>query len=802
MKKIYLAAGLLLYGLCVQAQMVTVTDINTMAPLARVSIRSATTELGQTDAKGQFELGLAKDADSLWFSLSGYETEAFALSKLANSGYTISLVQNGYSLDDVVVSASKFEEKRKDIAQPIEVIRSKDLAFMNQSTTADVMQNTGNILVQKSQLGGGSPIIRGFETNKVLMVVDGVRMNNAIYRGGHLQNILTLDNTVMDRVEILFGPGSTVYGSDALGGVMHFYTKNPTLNSESGLLVKANAFTRYGTAAGEITGHADISLGTQKFGSLTSLTFSKFGDLRQGNNRNPFYGDWGKRDFYQATFNGVDSMVVNPDSNLQVGSAYSQYDILQKFLFQQNARISHVVNLQFSSSSDMPRYDRLTQVGGNGLPRFAEWYYGPAKRLFASYTLNLKADNGIYDSGRMIVAYQNIEESRHDRRFGSDNLNHRIEKLNIVSLNADFSKKFGKQELRYGLEGTYNKVESTAEREHPSTGLTDALDTRYPNGGSSMESVAIYATHSWEIVPGKLILNDGLRFSQVGLNAAWKDTTFFPFPFSEVRQNNLSLNGNVGLVCMPGADWRFTLLGSTGFRAPNVDDLSKVFESVPGNVIVPNPDLKPENTYNIDLGLSKTIAKQVTIGGNAWYTFYRNAITTGLSTFQGQDSILYDGQLSQVTASQNAAKAYLYGGSAYLSMDFNAHFRWVNTVNYTYGRIETDTTPYPLDHIAPVFGKSSLQFSMKKLRAEAFVLFSGWKRLKDYNLVGEDNIDNATPLGMPAWMTLNVRAAYQVNKYLQVQAAVENILDQNYRVFASNIGAPGRNFVVTVRGSF
>jgi hemoglobin/transferrin/lactoferrin receptor protein len=253
---------------------------------------------------------------------------------------------------------------------------------------------------------------------------------------------------------------------------------------------------------------------------------------------------------------------------------------------------------------------------------------------------------------------------------------------------------------------------------------------------------------------------------------------------------------------MPGADWRFTLLGSTGFRAPNVDDLSKVFESVPGNVIVPNPDLKPENTYNIDLGMSKTIAKQVTIGANAWYTLYRNAITTGLSTFQGQDSILFDGQLSQVTASQNAAEAYLYGGSAYLSMDFNAHFRWVNTVNYTYGRIKTDTTPYPLDHIAPVFGKSSLQFSMKKFRAEAFVLYSGWKRLKDYNLVGEDNIDNATPLGMPAWMTFNVRTAYQVNKYLQIQAAVENILDQNYRVFASNIGAPGRNFVVTVRGSF
>jgi hemoglobin/transferrin/lactoferrin receptor protein len=802
MKHYLLLLCMLCIGMSAFAQTVTVTDINTMAPLAGVTVRTASAVIGKTDARGQLDISGVRDVDSLFFSLSGFLSEHYALDQLGSLGHEIHLFQNTYSLDEIVVSASKFEEKRKDIAQPVEVLRAKDLAFQNQSTMADVMQSTGNVLVQKSQLGGGSPIIRGFETNKVLMVVDGVRMNNAIYRGGHLQNIITLDNTMMDKVEILFGPGSTVYGSDALGGVMAFFTKNPTLNTQAGLLVKANAFTRYASASGEFSGHADVSLGGQKFGSLTSITYSQFGDLRQGNLRNPFYGDWGKRSFYQAQINGIDSMVVNPDSNIQVGSGYSQYDILQKFTFQQNSHVSHGLNFQYSTSSDVPRYDRLTQLGGNGKPKFAEWYYGPQKRLFGSYTLNLNADKGFYDHGRIIVAYQNIEESRNDRRFGSDNLNHRIEQLNIVSLNADFTKKIKTNELRYGLEGTYNMVNSTATREHPRTGLSEPLDTRYPNGGSSMRSIALYATHSWEIVPSKLILNDGIRLSNVGLNASWTDTTFFPFPFKSVAQNNTAVNGNLGLVYMPGAAWRFTLLGSTGFRAPNVDDLSKVFESVPGNVIVPNPDLKPENTYNLDLGISKTIARQVTVGGNAWYTLYRNAITTSLGTFNGVDSILYDGQLSRVTTSVNATKAYLYGGNAYLAFEFNDHFRFTNTINYTYGRLKTDTTDYPLDHIAPLFGKSSLQLSIKKFRAEFFVLYSGWKSLKNYNLVGEDNIDNATALGMPAWMTLNVRAAYQINKYVQVQAAVENILDQNYRVFASNIGAPGRNIVLTLRGTF
>ncbi len=104
------------------------------------------------------------------------------------------LSESSFSLSEVVVSASRFQEKKEEVPQPIQVLKQEEIAYMSQATTADVLQQTGNILVQKSQLGGGSPIIRGFEANKVLLLIDGVRMNNAIYRGGHLQNIITLDN--------------------------------------------------------------------------------------------------------------------------------------------------------------------------------------------------------------------------------------------------------------------------------------------------------------------------------------------------------------------------------------------------------------------------------------------------------------------------------------------------------------------------------------------------------------------------------------------------------------------------------
>jgi hemoglobin/transferrin/lactoferrin receptor protein len=703
-------------------------------------------------------------------------------------------------LEEVVVSASKFEEKRKDVAQKIQVIKASEIQNFNQSSTADVMANSGNVFVQKSQLGGGSPIIRGFETNKVLIVIDGIRMNNAIYRGGHLQNIITLDNSIMDRAEVVFGPGSVVYGSDAIGGVMSFTTKDPKLSLDDRLLVKSNTYTRFFSAANGFATNANVSVATKRFGSLTSLTYSKFGDLRQGSVRRPFVGNFGARNWYVERINGVDSMIFNADTNKQVGSGYSQYDILQKLTFKQSETVIHKLNFQLSNSSNIDRYDRLTLMSGSN-PRFAEWYYGPQFRLLAAYSLILSIKNRFYDHARITFGYQSIEESRMDRRFKKNFLNHRIENLDILTANADFAKKFGNHEFRYGVDAFYNYVNSTAFVKDIVADTIGDLNTRYPDGGSRMSSVAAYLTHTWEITD-KLILNDGIRYSHVGLNANFTDKTFFPFPFNDINQKNNALNGNLGLIYMPTEKWRFTLSGSTGFRAPNVDDLSKVFESVPGSIVLPNPNLKAEYSYNGEFGFSYELAPDLFIGGNAYYTLLTNALTVQNSQFEGQDSIVYDGQLSQVRTTTNAGEAYVYGVEGMISGKLSDHFNLIGTFNYTKGRIKTDSIPYPLDHIPPVFGKVSLGYTLKKFNSEFFVNYSGWKRFEDYNLIGEDNYSYATTQGMPSWYTLNLRLNYVFNKYASIQVACENILDHNYRNFASNISAPGRNFIVTLRGNF
>lgn len=779
-------------------QSIIITDEETGEPIPDVMLYVEQPKtLLVTDEKGMVDITELVGQLSIEVRKMGYRTEHVTYQQLAKPNFSLQLILTGVALKDVVVSASKFKEKQDHIAQKTQVIRSSELKNMNQTSMADVLANTGNIMVQKSQLGGGSPIIRGFETNKVLMVVDGVRMNNAIYRGGHLQNSITLDNSIMDRIELVYGPGSVVYGSDALGGVMHFYTKNPTLSRGDSIVIKGGAYARYFSAASGQAINGTISVGGQKIGSLTSFTYSNYSDLRQGANRDPRYPSFGVRNWYVDRINGVDSMLINADSNLQIGSAYQQYDFLQKFMFKQSEKITHLLNFQYSNSSDILRYDRLTQLSG-GLPKYAEWYYGPQLRVLVSYNLMLNGKTKLYDHGKIILSYQNIEESRNTRRFKNDFLNHQIEKVGVYALNADFDKMINKQEIRYGLEATYNDVKSTAFEEDINNGTSSPSVTRYPDGGSNMRSLAFYTTHAWEINE-YFILNDGVRITNVDLNAKFIDKSFFPFPFNSVNQNNTALNGNIGLVVNPAKTWRIALGLSTGFRAPNIDDISKVFESIPGTVIVPNPNLKTEYTYNAELSLSKTINKRATVSATGYYTLLKNAITVQNAQFNGQDSIIYDGLMSKVVSTVNAGEAYIYGIEGSFIGNLNEFLSMTGSINYTYGRIKTDSTDYPLDHIPPVFGKVSMNYQEGKFRSEFFVSFSGWKRLKDYNVQGEDNVANATTEGMPSWYTLNLRLNYQILKPLSLQVACENILDQNYRVFASNISAPGRNFIITLR---
>jgi hemoglobin/transferrin/lactoferrin receptor protein len=183
-------------------------------------------------------------------------------------------------LEEIVVSATNFNEKQKNIAQKIEVITAKTITLTNAQNTGDLLQSTGKIFVQKSQQGGSSPVIRGFEASRILLVIDGVRMNNAIYRSGHLQNVITTDQNSLSRVEVMYGPSSAIYGSDALGGAIHLITKGPIFAADSKILNTGSGFLRYSSVNKEKTAHVDISIGNKKLAWFQSYNFSDFDDMK------------------------------------------------------------------------------------------------------------------------------------------------------------------------------------------------------------------------------------------------------------------------------------------------------------------------------------------------------------------------------------------------------------------------------------------------------------------------------------------------------------------------------------------
>ena len=341
-----------------------------------------------TDVNGFADISEFKNNEIVVFSHLSYAVLRIKKSIIKSKNYIIYLTTESEQLDEVVISLFKKEEKTTRIAEQIAVLNARDIQKVSPQTSADLLATIPGIKVQKSQFGGGSPVIRGMESNRVLLVVDGVRMNNAIYRKGHLQSSITVTPNMLDKTEVVFGPSSVVYGSDALGGVIHYYTKTPKLSQENE--VESQLFSRFSTVNQEVTTNVSAEIQKENWASLTSVSYSDFGDLKAGKNRSHGFKDWGRVFFFSENINGNynENPTKNSNSNIQRNTGYKQTDILQKFFIPLSKNTDLKVNIQYSTSSDIPRFDRLTELKDGEL-KFAEWFYGPQKRFLASTQLIL-----------------------------------------------------------------------------------------------------------------------------------------------------------------------------------------------------------------------------------------------------------------------------------------------------------------------------------------------------------------------------------------------------------------------------
>ncbi|PVW17151.1 TonB-dependent receptor [Marixanthomonas spongiae] len=801
MRHIILLMVLLGFVHMASAQVITIKDQTTEEPLELVTLISKSTHAyATTNGKGQADISALKDAEKIEIRTLGYKTEVKSYAQLEAENFLLFMEPSNISMDEVVISATRWNQSSSDVPSKITSISSEEIKLQNPQTAADLLGISGEVFIQKSQQGGGSPMIRGFATNRLVYTIDGVRMNTAIFRGGNLQNVISLDPFATEHAEVLFGPGSVIYGSDAIGGVMSFQTLTPQFSLDDKPYITGKAVMRYASANNEKTAHLDVNVGWKKWAFATSISSYDYDNLKQGS-EGP---DEFLRPYYVKRQDSMDVVVANEDPKIQRPSGYSQMNLMQKVRFKPNKNWDFQYGLHYSETSDYARYDRRQRTR-NGKPRYGEWNYGPQKWMMNNLNVTHFKENSVYDQLSVRLAIQNFEESRISRNFNKPDRETRIEKVDAYSANVDFTKALGERhELYYGVEAITNDVNSTGTDLNIETGVSQPGPSRYPE--ATWSSYAAYVSDQFTI-NDQVLLQGGLRYNFIELDAEF-DTQFYPFPFEKASLNNGNLTGSLGVVYRPTRDWVISSNASTAFRAPNVDDVGKVFDSEPGAVVVPNPDLEAEYAYNVDLGIAKVFDDVVKIDVTGYYTHLKNALVRRDFKLNGQDSIMYDGQLSQVQAIQNAAEAHVYGVQAGVEVKLPSGFGFSSDFNYQYGEEELDDGSTSRSrHAAPWFGVSRLTYAAQGLNMQLYMNYSGKREFEDLpeSEKGKTEIyaidDNGNPYA-PGWYTLNYKASYRLSDMFTVTGGLENITDRRYRPYSSGISGPGRNFILSLRADF
>jgi hemoglobin/transferrin/lactoferrin receptor protein len=650
-------------------------------------------------------------------------------------------------------------------------------------------------------LGGGSPMIRGVSTNRLILSVDGVRLNNAIYRGGNMHNIISIDPFSINKTEIIMGSSSVMYGSDAIGGAMNFYTKKPEFSETEKPLILINSNLRTASANNEKTGHFDINIGYKKLAFLTSFSRNDFDDLKMGKNGLADY----LRPEYVSEVNGFDSIIQNSNPQIQKQTQYSQFNFMQKILYKPSDNITADLGIHYSTSSNIPRYDRLIRYNEDNDLYYGEWYYGPQKWLLINSQISLDSDrSSLYDKVKLTTAYQKFNESRNSRKTYDIIKSIRDEEVNIFSINVDFIKSISNSSiLSYGAEYLNNKINSKSRLFNINDLIIYDNATRYPDN-STWESLGAYLNYKYRLKEN-ITIQSGLRYNHIFINTDLSENNeFYNFPFTNANINTGALIGGIGISWIQNENYTWKLNLSTAFRAPNIDDVAKIFDSEPGSVVCPNPDLKPERSLGVDVGGTIKLNK-INFDFSTYFTYlYNSLIRADFELENGVTQIIYDGELSNIQAIQNASISRIYGIELGLNIELSPTLNAVLQYNFIDGKQKDDySISMPIRHVPPQFGRLHLVYKKNKFILDGFINYNS--EIPFYKLA-QSEIDkpylyaldsNGNPYS-PAWYTLNLRSIYNISDKISITAALENITNKLYRPYSSGISAPGTNVIFAI----
>jgi hemoglobin/transferrin/lactoferrin receptor protein len=682
----------------------------------------------------------------------------------------IVLYQEIVELPAMTVTATRSARSVEDVSQKMSVVSSRQIADRGAKTPADALREETGIFVQKTNQGGGNAIIRGHSASKVLLMVDGVRLNNSTYRAGNHQYLATVSPELIDQIEVVHGPTSTQYGSDAFGGTIHLRSATPSY-SANGTDVSGKLLSQLSSADGERSSSLQLSISGRNAAFSARGGYKHIGDIQQGNHF------------------GYGLSVLADGDNLQNNNGYIARDFDSKAVVAVGSRTQLTGAVQLSRMPRVPRYDKFAYEN------FYRWDYTGQNRDLIYLTFDRDVGGKLFRSSRLTLSHQKQTEGRETQATSTDPMTDEHDNTTTLGVVSEFHLKVESHQVLVGAEYYADKVRSSrTEINGASASVTVFNRGRYPDK-SLYRSLGAFIQDEWQ-AGARLRLTVGLRLSVLRATMPFPDDTSLPTNLGTVRQSYSAITASAGVLFKLSPTLSLTSNVGQAFHAPNLNDLSRLGESKGLTFEVPSPELSPERMNSLDIGC-KLNSPVWQASGSLFCNWVDGLIESADALYDGSPTITKGSVVYQVKAKANIGTARIYGFESSVSRRITESIRLRAGLAYTRG-VNT-TADEPVGSIPPLFGLAGIQYESRKVVAEIWSRFASAQR----RLSSDDRDDPRIPAeGTPGWYTMNLRASVRAAEWMRLRVAVENLFDRLYREHGSGVNAAGRNVIGSLEFAF
>ena len=657
--------------------------------------------------------------------------------------------------EHVQVTATRTNKRDIDISAAVTAIDEDSVLELAPDVIAEMLRAQPGTFFQQTTPGQGIPIIRGLKGSQVLHMVDGMRLNNAFFRNAPNQYLGLVDSFATHRLEVVRGSQGSLYGADAMGGVLNILTHEPNYH-EAEWQQESRLYGSYDSVDKGWIVSARTQGGKQGWGFAGGASYQDHSDRTSGNGEK------------------------------LIPSAYKSRAADLKFVVDSSERSSLMLSVQLMEQPSTARYDELVPGYGQDAPSAGQFLFEPNRRSFVHARFRLDGQATWFDQFEAHVARQVITDDRLTQDYGSPEIvtEQNSSTLDGVTLQFNSSLASGIQ-LVWGAEYYTDAVNSSRFVQLEDSTSKTEVRSRFPDG-SSMDSAAIYLSGEW-LSTENFDLNAGLRYSWFDISLPADEN------HDEVSLKPADLTGDIHAIYALNPELKLVANFGRGFRPPNIFDLATLGPR-PGNRFnVANTDLDPETVWSYDLGL-KMETDSLELEVFVFYLDYSNKITSvysGETTEDGRD----------VIQSENRNKVDIYGLEAGVYWAAMEDLRIFAVANYTRGEEQGELgNGFPADRVPPLNGKLGLEYFLNgDWHFEPYLLFASRQDRLSPRDVRDPRIN---PTGTPAWGTFNMLLDWQATASIKLGLRLENLFDKAYREHASGIDASGRNIGLWVNYSF